>query len=158
MVRLIDENRVLAGDLPLEQALERARAAGLDLVEVSPNASPPVVRIVDLGRYRYEQNKKKSAPPAPSVKEVQFRPTIAEGDYALKRKHITEFLAKGSRCRVSMRFRGREITHAEIGERLLMRLIEELAEVGHLDGRISREGKQMSLMLAPGARRAPVAA
>ncbi len=156
MVRLIDENRVLAGDLPIAEAIRRAENAGLDLVEVAPNAAPPVVRIVDIGRYRYEQNKKGHQKPPPPLKEIQFRPTIAEGDYVMKRNHISEFLLKGSRCKVCVRFKGRETAHMDIGARLVERLIEELAAVGHLDGMVSRESRQITLVLVPGAR--PIAA
>ena len=151
MVRLIDENRTLVGDLPLAEALERAQTAGLDLVEVAPNNAPPVARIVDIGRYRYEQNKKGHQKPPPALKEVQFRPTIAEGDYLVKRNHIAEFLHRGSRCKVSMRFRGRETDHLDIGFKLINRLVQDLAAVGHLDGAISRDGRQITLVMVPGA-------
>ena len=117
---------------------------------MAPNAAPPVVRIVDIGRYRYEQKKKAHSHSPPALKEVQFRPVIAEADFIFKRKHIAEFLAKGSRCRVCVRFRGREVAHIELGTRLIDRLIEELVEVGHLEGSVTRESKQISLVLAPG--------
>ena len=122
----------------------------MDLVEVAPNATPPVVRIVDIGRYRYEQNKKGHQRPPPALKEIQFRPTIAEGDYVVKRNHIAQFLAQGSRVKISVRFKGRETSHLDIGMRLMERLVAELMGAGHVDGRISREGNQVLMVMVPG--------
>ena len=134
-IRVIDDTGQQLGIMPPPQALTIARQKGLDLVEISPTAVPPVCRIMDYGKYQYQEQKRareaKKHQKIIEVKEIKFRPKVDEHDYQFKKKHIERFLADGDKVKATIFFRGREMAHPEIGRRILERLIEELAEVGH---------------------------
>ncbi len=141
------------GIVSLEEALDLAYDAGLDLVEVSPNARPPVCRIMNYGKYRYEQQKKadeaRKNQRNTQVKEVKFRPATGEGDYQVKLRNLIRFLNDGDKAKVTMRFRGREMAHQEIGREVLERLKEDLKEYGVVEQHPRLEGRQMVMVLAP---------
>ena len=134
-------------------ALQMAYAAELDLVEVSPTAEPPVVRIMDYGKFLFEQNKKahsaKRKQKQIQVKEVKFRPGTGEGDYQIKVRNLTRFLTEGDKAKVTLRFRGREMVHQDIGRKLLDRVAKDLAEVATVEQNPLMEGKQMVMVFAP---------
>lgn len=141
------------GIVSLEDARERARESGLDLVEVAPDARPPVVKIMDHGKWRYEQAK--AAQEArrhqhqTQIKEVKFRPGIARHDYEFKARHVRRFLESGNKVKLTMQFRGRQMSHPEIGREILERLVGELADIGVQESDPTLEGRFMTLMLAP---------
>jgi translation initiation factor IF-3 len=139
--------------MPLEQALEIARDDGLDLVEVSPTAEPPVCRVMDFGKYLFELNKKaqtaKRKQKQVHVKEIKFRPGTDEGDYQIKLRKLREFLEIGDKTKVTLRFRGREMAHQELGAQLLARVREDLDEYGVVEQMPQLEGRQMIMVLAP---------
>ena len=141
------------GILPTQQALQMAREAGLDLVEVSPTSRPPVCRIMDFGKYKYEQSKKqkqsKKKQHTFQVKEVKFRPKTEEHDYQFKKRHAEEFLEKHFKVKVTVMFRGREMDHREMGYRILDRLVKDLAHVGSVDRQPEFEGRLMVMYMAP---------
>ncbi len=145
--------------MPPPQALALARGKGLDLVEISPSAVPPVCRIMDFGKFQYEQQKKarqaKKHQKVILVKEIKFRPKVDEHDYQFKKKHIERFLEEGDKVKATIFFRGREMAHPEIGRRILDRLTGELAEVASMESLPTKEGNQMHTILAPrpGAKR-----
>ncbi len=130
-----------------------AQAAELDLVEVSPQADPPVVRIMDFGKFLFEQNKKSHAAKRKQkqiqIKEIKFRPGTDENDYQIKLRNIIRFLTEGDKAKVTLRFRGREMAHTEIGRKLLDRLVQDLAQVGQVEQNPLMEGRQMVMMFAP---------
>jgi len=130
-----------------------ASASDLDLVEVSPTAEPPVVRIMDYGKFLFEQNKKahsaKRKQKQIQVKEVKFRPGTGEGDYQIKLRNLTRFLTEGDKAKVTLRFRGREMVHQDIGRKLLDRVSTDLAAVGVVEQNPLMEGKQMIMVFAP---------
>lgn len=130
-----------------------AEEAGLDLVEVSPNADPPVCRIMDYGKYLFEQSKKahsaKRKQKQIQVKEVKFRPTTEEGDYQVKLRNLVRFLEDGDKAKVTLRFRGREMLHQELGRKLLDRVQQDLAELAQVEQMPKLEGRQMVMVLAP---------
>ncbi len=132
------------------EALQLAEAASLDLVEVSPTADPPVCRIMDFGKFLFEQNKKahsaKRKQKQIQIKEVKFRPGTEEADYQVKLRNLTRFLIEGDKAKVTLRFRGREMAHQEIGRRLLQRVVADLAEIGVIEQHPSMEGRQMVMM------------
>src|SRR2546423_12255069 len=132
-VRVIDENGEQLGIMPPPQALAIARQKGLDLVEIAATATPPVCRIMDFGRYQYQEQKRarsaKKHQKIIEVKEIKFRPKVDEHDYQFKKKHIERFLAEGDKVKATIFFRGREMAHPEIGRRILERLIDDLADV-----------------------------
>ena len=134
-------------------AQELADSEGLDLVEVSPTAEPPVCRIIDYGKYVFEQNKKthaaKKKQKQTQIKEVKFRPGTDEGDYQIKLRNLVRFLEEGDKAKVTLRFRGREMAHTEIGREVLKRLREDLAEHGTVESWPALEGRQMTMMIAP---------
>jgi translation initiation factor IF-3 len=134
-------------------AVRTARERGLDLVEVAPNAEPPVCRIIDFGKYQYEAKKKaneaKKKQVIINVKEVKFRPGTDDHDYTFKMKHAREWLQDGDKVKASIWFRGREITHRELGANLLQRLEQDLTDVGEVEARPRMEGNQMFLIFAP---------
>ncbi len=134
-------------------ALQMATAAGLDLVEVSPTAEPPVVRVMDYGKFLFEQNKKahsaKKKQKQIQVKEVKFRPGTDENDYQVKLRNLTRFLTEGDKAKVTLRFRGREMAHQEIGRKLLDRVVLDLAGVGGIEQNPLMEGRQMVMVFAP---------
>ena len=139
--------------MPLEAALEIARDDGLDLVEVSPIAEPPVCRVMDFGKYLFALNKKaqsaKRKQKQVHVKEIKFRPGTDEGDYQVKLRKLREFLEIGDKTKVTLRFRGREMAHQELGARLLARVREDLDEYGVVEQLPQLEGRQMIMVLAP---------
>ncbi len=135
------------------EALDMARAAELDLVEVSPTAEPPVCRVMDFGKYLFELNKKahsaKRKQKQTQIKEVKFRPGTEEGDYQVKLRNLQRFLAEGDKAKITLRFRGREMVHQEIGRRLLARLVGDLSAIAMVEQNPLMEGRQMVMMIAP---------
>lgn len=133
-----------------------AEGAGLDLVEISPNASPPVCRIMDYGKYRYESSKRKQAAKKKqkqhTIKEVKFRPGTDSGDYEVKLRNLTRFLSHGDKAKVTLRFRGREMAHQELGLELLKRVEEDLSDIGTVEQRPRLEGRQMVMIVSPKKR------
>ena len=152
-VRVIDENGDMKGIFSVPDALRMAEAAGLDLVEISPNTDPPVCKILDFGKYKYEQQKKaaeaRKKQKIIDVKEIKIRPGIEKHDYEVKMRNARRFLEEGDKVKVTMRFRGREMSHQEIGLGLLVRMKEELAEVCSVELEPKFEGRQIIMMLAP---------
>jgi translation initiation factor IF-3 len=152
-VRLIDENGEQVGVMPTEQALSIAQERDLDLVEVAPEARPPVCRILDYSKYKYEQAQKakqaRKHQQQITVREIKFRPKIAEHDYATKKAHVERFLKHKDKVKITIMFRGREVTHPERGERLLKRLAEELEELAIVEQRPLAEGRNMTMLLGP---------
>lgn len=134
-------------------ALQMATSAGLDLVEVSPTAEPPVVRVMDYGKFLFEQNKKahsaKKKQKQIQVKEVKFRPGTDENDYQVKLRNLLRFLTEGDKAKVTLRFRGREMAHQEIGRKLLDRVVVDLAGVGSIEQYPLMEGRQMVMVFSP---------
>jgi len=164
-VRLIDDSGENVGVVPIARAQEIATRANLDLVEVAPDARPPVVRIMDYGKWRYEQEQKaKQARKHQSqivIKEIKFRPKIDPHDYATKKGHVERFLKHRDKVKVTIMFRGRELLHPERGEAILLRLADELKELAIIESRPNLDGRNMIMMLAPvketGAPAAPPA-
>ena len=136
-----------------DEALQMAAEAEMDLVEVSPTAEPPVCRIMDYGKFLFEQNKKahsaKKKQKQIQVKEVKFRPGTEEADYQVKLRNLVRFLTEGDKAKVTLRFRGREMAHTELGRRLLDRLVIDLAELGTVEQHPSMEGRQMVMVISP---------
>ncbi len=135
------------------EALQLAEERGLDLVEVAPGAKPPVCRIIDYGKYRYEQRKRaqeaKKHQKTVQVKEVKFRPKIDEHDFEFKKNHCVRFLKEENKVKATVMFRGREVTHAEIGEQILQRLFEELNDLASVERAPKLEGRTMTMILCP---------
>jgi translation initiation factor IF-3 len=152
-VRLIDETGQQLGVMPTERALRYAQDRDLDLVEVAPEARPPVTRVLDYSKYKYEQaQKQKQARKHQQqivVREIKFRPKIAEQDYATKKRHVERFLRHKDKVKITIMFRGREVTHPERGEAILDRLAEELAELAVVEQRPQQDGRNMTMMLGP---------
>ncbi len=150
-MRLIDAEGEQLGVVPLETALEKAAEAEMDLVEVSPTAEPPVCRIMDYGKFLFEENKKRHAAKKKQkqtqVKEVKFRPGTEEGDYQVKL--LKRFLENGDKAKITVRFRGREMAHQELGQKLLKRLEADLAELATVEQFPKMEGRQMVMVMAP---------
>ena len=142
--------------MPIEEALESAAGAGLDLVEVAPNSDPPVCRVMDYGKFVFEQNKKAQSARRKQkqihVKEVKFRPGTEESDYQVKLKNLIRFLTQGDKTKVTLRFRGREMAHQELGAALLKRVQGDLEEVGMVEQFPQLEGRQMIMVIAPRKR------
>ena len=141
------------GIMSTAQARELAEEADMDLVEISPQAEPPVCRIMDYGKFVFETNKKKQVAKKKQkqiqVKEIKFRPGTEEGDYQVKLRNLTRFLEGGDKCKVTLRFRGREMAHQELGRNLLKRVEADLAELGTVEQFPRMEGRQMVMVLAP---------
>ena len=139
--------------MPVAKALQHAMDNDLDLVEVSPNAAPPVCRIMDYGKYLFEESKKRQAAKKKQkqiqVKEVKFRPGTEEGDYQVKLRNLVRFLTEGDKAKITLRFRGREMAHQELGMKLLKRIEADLIEVGQVEQFPKMEGRQMVMVLAP---------
>ena len=159
-VLVIDENGNQRGIMDIHSANALADEAGLDLVEVSPNANPPVCKILDFGKYRYELEKKnreaKKNQVVVKIKEIRMQPKIEKHDLETTSKAIAEFLGEGNKVKVSIRFRGRELVHPELGKAVLDRIVEKLAEDGvlfNLDKGAQMEGKMMSMMLSPAKKK-----
>ena len=152
-VRLIDPDGKQLGVVPFKEALETAESHGLDLVEVAPNVSPPVCRIMDYGRYKYQQNKKlqeaKKRQSTFQVKEIKLRPKTGEHDFQVKMRHAKRFLDHRDKVKVSVIFRGREMAHTELGVGLLKRVVEETSEFAIVEQGARREGRIMVMILAP---------
>ncbi len=152
-VRLVDADGTQIGIKPRDEALEYAFAKNLDLVEVAPNADPPVCRVMDYGKYRYEQEQKaKTARKHQSqinVKEIKLRPKIGNHDYETKKGHVVRFLNDRAKVKVTIMFRGREMTHPERGRDLLMRLAEDVKELGQIESPPLQDGRNMVMVLAP---------
>ena len=141
------------GVISRAEALQMATEAEMDLVEVSPTAEPPVCRIMDYGKFLFEQNKKahsaKRKQKQIQIKEVKFRPGTEEADYQVKLRNLIRFLTEGDKAKVTLRFRGREMAHTELGRKLLDRLVLDLAEVGTVEQRPLMEGRQMVMVITP---------
>lgn len=152
-IRVIDEDGTQIGLMSPQQALEIARGKGLDLVEIAPQAQPPVCRIINFGKYQYEQKKKAKEAKAKqtfiTVKEIKFRPGTDDHDYDFKKNHAARILQDGDKVKATVHFRGREITHKELGMQLLQRLEQDLTEFGAVEVRPKLEGMNMFIMLAP---------
>ncbi|MFK7887246.1 MAG: translation initiation factor IF-3 [Gammaproteobacteria bacterium] len=152
-VRLIDEQGEQKGIMSRIEAIEFAKELRLDVVEVSPNADPPVCRIMDFGKYLFEENKKansaKKKQKQIQVKEVKFRPGTEEGDYQVKLRNLTRFLEGGDKAKVTMRFRGREMAHKEVGREKLDRVVKDLEELATVEQQPKFEGRQMVMVFAP---------
>ena len=158
-VRVVDENGEQVGVLSSREAVALARERGLDLVEVSPNSSPPVCRIMDYGKFKYEQKKKQAKARKVQhriqVKEVKFRPKIDEHDFNCTVNHARQCLEENNKVKFSVQFRGREIAHPELGRVLLDRAAQELAEVGQVESAARQEGHTMSMYMMPRKDRVP---
>lgn len=152
-VRLIDDTGAMRGVTPTRDAIFMAREKGLDLVEVDPNSKPPVCKIIDYGKYKYEQKKKmqetKKKQVIVQIKEVQFRPNIEKHDFDFKVKHIQRFLEEGDKVKICIVFRGREMAHKELGDILVKRIKEAVASIAVVESDVKMEGKKMFLQLAP---------
>jgi translation initiation factor IF-3 len=150
---VIDASGEQAGVMPLEAAIELARKNGLDLVEVSPMVDPPVCRIMDFGKYLFGQNKKaqssKRKQKQVHVKEIKFRPGTEESDYQIKLRKLVSFLNNGDKTKVTLRFRGREMAHKELGENLLTRVRKDLDDIAMVEQMPELEGRQMIMVMAP---------
>jgi len=152
-VRVIRSDGEQAGVMGIAAAIELAKDEGLDLVEVSPMADPPVCRVMDFGKYLFEQNKKNQSAKRKQkqvhVKEIKFRPGTDEGDYQIKLRKLIHFLETGDKTKVTLRFRGREMAHKELGAQLLTRVRDDLEEYGSVEQMPQMEGRQMVMVIAP---------
>ena len=155
-VRVINLQGEQLGIFPIAEALNIAREASRDLVEVSPTTSPPVCRIMDYGKFKYEQSKKtyqakkkKHVPRVTHIKEIKVRPKTEEHDLQFKIRHIKKFLTQGDKAKVTLIFRGREITHPELGHQVMKRIAEEIEDVGIVENPAKLEGRNMIMLLAP---------
>jgi translation initiation factor IF-3 len=150
---VIDADGEQVGIMDLDAAIQRATDAELDLVEVSPNAEPPVCRIMDFGKYLFEQKKKNQQGKAKQrqvhVKEIKFRPGTEEGDYQIKLKKLISFLEAGDRTKITLRYRGREMAHQELGVKLLKRVEQDLSEFGTVEQFPKMEGRQLVMVITP---------
>jgi len=152
-VRVIDENGENLGVMYTREAMEQANEIGLNLVEVSPNADPPVAKFLDVGKYRYEAQKKANAArktqKTQQIKEIKMRPNIDDHDYDVKMRSVTKFLEEGDKVKMTLRFRGREMAHQELGMDLLKRVQDDVAEIAKIEAYPRLEGRQMLMVLAP---------
>jgi len=152
-LRVIGADGEMVGVVSREQALEMARSQELDLVEVSPTADPPVCRILDFGKFLFEQNKKAHAAKRKQkqiqVKEVKFRPGTEEGDYQIKLRNLIRFLGEGDKAKITLRYRGREMVHQELGFKLLQRVQQDLQEHGVVEQMPKLEGRQLVMVISP---------
>ena len=152
-IRLIDEEGNQVGIVSLEDARERATTKGLDMVEVAPGARPPVVRLMDYGKFKYEEaragREARRKQHTIQVKEVKFRPGIEEHDYDFKLRHARRFLEEGNKVKLTMMFRGRQVTHPELGLEVLKRVTGDLQDLAKVEQNPSFEGRQMSMIVAP---------
>ncbi len=152
-VRVIDENGENLGVMYTREAIEQAAEVGLDLVEISPNADPPVAKFLDIGRYKYEAQKKaaeqRKKQKTQEIKEIKMRPNIDDHDYDTKMKKVFEFLEEGDKVKVTLRFRGRELAHPELGMKLLQKVKADFEERAKVEYEPRMEGKQMVMILAP---------
>jgi len=152
-VRVVDDEGNQLGLLDTREGIERAKEKGLDLVEVAPNSNPPVCRIMDYSKFKYEQEKKKKLAKKKQhithMKEVRFKVRIEEHDYQVKLRHIREFLEKKDKVRVSLRFRGRELAHIDLGVELLNRIAGDISTIGEIDSEPKKMGKTMIMTINP---------
>jgi len=152
-VRLIDQDGEMQGVMSTRDALNRAFSVGLDLLEISPNADPPVVKILDFGKFKYEQQKKKNEARKKQkvieIKEIKVRPNIDENDYQVKMRAMKSFIDEGDKVKVTLRFRGREMAHQEIGVRVLERIRTEMDPLTKVEQMPRMENRQMVMVLAP---------
>jgi translation initiation factor IF-3 len=139
--------------VPTRQARQLSEESGLDLVELSPDAKPPVCRIMDYGKFRFQQSKRKAAAKKKQkqvhIKEIKIRPATEEGDYQVKLRNIIRFLSEGDKAKITVRFRGREMAHPELGMHLLERIVVDIEEVGLVEQRPKFEGRQMIMVIGP---------
>jgi len=158
-VRVIGEDSEQLGVMDVRDAIRAAREKGLDLVEIAPNGDPPVCRIIDFGKFQYEAKKKaneaKKKQVTVTVKEVKFRPGTDEHDYSYRMKHAREWLQEGDKVKATIWFRGREMTHRELGSRILEKLEADLSDVGEVEARPRMEGNQMFIILGPKRHKTP---
>jgi translation initiation factor IF-3 len=152
-VRLIDQDGEMLGVMSAREALIRAYDVGLDLLEISPNAVPPVVKILDYGKYKYEQQKKaneaRKRQKVVEIKEIKVRPNIDDHDYDVKMRQMKEFIGEGDKVKVTLRFRGREMAHQDLGLKVLDRIRTELSETTKVESMPRLENRQMIMVLAP---------
>jgi len=152
-VLLIDQNGEKQGEMPTSAALEAAEEAGLDLVEIVPNANPPVCKIMDYGKFRFQEQKKKNEArkrqKVVELKEIKLRPNIDTHDYDVKAKAMHRFFEAGDKVKVTLRFRGREMAHPELGMKLLLKVKDDFEEVAKVEYEPKMEGRQMIMILAP---------
>ena len=152
-MRLIGADGEQVGVVPVSEAMRIAEDVNLDLVEISPNADPPVCRVMDYGKFRYTANKKKHEAKKKqkqiSVKEIKFRPGTDIGDYSVKLRNLVRFLSEGNKTKVTLRFRGREMAHQELGLEMLKRVESDLDEIGVVEQHPKMEGRQMVMVIAP---------
>lgn len=152
-IRLINEKGQMVGVVTVPEALRLAEAAGLDLVEISPQAEPPVCKIMDFGKYRYEMQKKaneaRKKQKVITIKEIKLRPMIGAHDLEIKLRNMHQFLEEGDKVKITLRFRGRELSHQEIGMNLLKKVQEDLGETVKIEQPPRFEGKQLVMMVAP---------
>ena len=152
-LRLVDEHGEMVGIVSRNEALDMAADAGLDLVEIAPNADPPVCKILDFGKYKYEEQKKKNEAKKKQkvieVKEVKFRPSIDDHDYDVKMRSMQKFIGEGDKVKVTMRFRGRELAHQELGMDVLMRVKGDLDSIAKVEQFPRMEGRQMTMVVSP---------
>ena len=152
-VRVIDHEGENLGVMFTREAIEAAAEHGLDLVEVSPNADPPVAKFLDVGKFKYEAQKKanlaRKSQKTQEIKEIKMRPNIDDHDYDTKMKKVAEFIEEGDKVKVTMRFRGRELSHGQLGMAVLQRVAEQVAETAKVEAYPRMEGRQMLMVLAP---------
>ena len=152
-IRLVDERGQMAGVVSLREALEKAVEAGLDLVEIAPTASPPVCKILDYGKFKYEEQKKKNEARKKQkvieIKEIKLRPTIDDNDYNIKMRAMHRFLEEGDKVKVTLRFRGRELAHQDLGMAVLIRVRDDLEPIAKVEQMPKMEGRQMVMVVAP---------
>jgi translation initiation factor IF-3 len=152
-VRLIDQDGEMVGVMSAREAMNRAFLAGLDLVEISPNADPPVCKILDFGKFKYEQQKKKNEAKKKQkvveIKEIKVRPNIDENDYQVKMRAMKSFIEEGDKVKVTLRFRGREMAHQDIGVRVLERIRGEMDATTKVEQMPRMENRQMVMVLSP---------
>lgn len=152
-MRLIGANGEQVGIVKIQEALALAEESSLDLVEISPNASPPVCRVMDYGKYLYELGKQKAAAKKKQkqvqIKEIKFRPGTDDGDYQVKLRNLIRFLEEGDKAKITVRFRGREISHQDLGLKMLQRLQIDLSPYGTVEQFPKMEGRQMAMLVAP---------
>ncbi|HEY0114279.1 MAG TPA: translation initiation factor IF-3 [Allosphingosinicella sp.] len=152
-VRVIDDRGENIGVLPTSVAIARAAEVGLDLVEVSPNADPPVAKFLDVGKFKYEAQKKanlaRKTQKTQEIKEIKMRPNIDDHDYDVKMRKVRDFIGEGDKVKVTLRFRGRELAHGELGMQLLQRVQQDVVETAKVEQHPRMEGRQMLMVLSP---------
>ena len=152
-VRVIDENGENLGVMYTREAFEQAQEVGLDLVEISPGADPPVAKFLDIGRYKYEAQKKaneqRKKQKTQEIKEIKMRPNIDDHDYDVKMRKVVEFIEEGDKVKLTMRFRGREMAHGQLGMAVLQRAAEQVSDIAKIEAHPRMEGRQMLMVIAP---------